>query len=93
MKNNLKETAKKLMLSTNEKVLQKLQEDFETIELKISKLKNINTNGIEPLTHPNENSIILFREDVIGETLDKEVIVSNAPTSEGGYVTIEKVVK
>jgi len=93
MKNNLKEVAKKLMLSTNEEVLEKLQKDFETIESKINKLKSINTDGIKPLTHPNEKPIILFREDIIGKTLDKEVIISNAPTSKDGHVTIEKVVK
>jgi len=93
MKNNLKEVAKKLMLSTNEEVLEKLQKDFETIESKINKLKSINTDGIKPLTHPNEKPIILFREDIIGKTLDEEVIISNAPTSKDGHVTIEKVVK
>ncbi len=93
MKNNLKETAKKLMLSTNEQVLKKLEKEFNDINLKISKLKSINTDGIKPLTHPNEKPIVLFRDDVIGSTLDKEIIISNAPTSENGYITIEKVVK
>ncbi|MCK4261261.1 MAG: Asp-tRNA(Asn)/Glu-tRNA(Gln) amidotransferase subunit GatC [Halanaerobiales bacterium] len=56
----------------------------------VHKLEEIDTEYVEPTANvlPLRN---IFREDEIGESLDKEVALSNAPDKDGSYFKTPKI--
>mgnify|MGYP001020874565 FL=1 len=55
-------------------------------------LSEINTDAVKPTTYalPMEN---VFREDVVKQSLDRELALSNAPLKEGGYFKVPRVLE
>lgn len=55
-------------------------------------LSAVNTDDIKPLAHvlPISN---VFREDVVKESLDRDLALSNAPLKEDGYFKVPKVLE
>ncbi len=60
-------------------------ENLSNIVAQADLLAEIDTTGIEPTNHamPLQN---VFREDVVGESYDRDVILSNATAKAGCYV-------
>ncbi|HEX9060417.1 MAG TPA: Asp-tRNA(Asn)/Glu-tRNA(Gln) amidotransferase subunit GatC [Clostridia bacterium] len=58
----------------------------------VDKLNELDTSNIQPTSHvlPIRN---VFREDVSGESYDREVILSNAPAKDDGCFKVPKVVE
>lgn len=56
----------------------------------MQQLGSIDTDGVIPTTHvlPITN---VFREDIIGETLDREEALKLAPEHEGPYYKVPKI--
>lgn len=56
----------------------------------VEKLGELDTEGVEPLAHslPVKN---VFRDDVPGETLDRDLALKNAPDSDGLHFCVPKV--
>ncbi len=55
-------------------------------------LGEIDTQGIEPTNHAIKVENVL-REDVVGESYDREEIVRNAPAKQAGCYTVPRVVE
>jgi aspartyl-tRNA(Asn)/glutamyl-tRNA(Gln) amidotransferase subunit C len=65
-----------------------LNEIFRLIE----QLQAVDTNGIDPMSHPLGGSQRL-REDVAAEHTDRESVMRNAPASQDGLFLVPKVIE
>ena len=56
----------------------------------MQQLQQIDTTGVEATTHvlPLAN---VFREDIVGETLDTEKTLAQAPERDGNYYKVPKI--
>lgn len=58
----------------------------------VDKLKELDTEGIEPLTHMT-SEMNHFREDSASNELSKEQGLKNAPKHDSNYFRVPKVIK
>ncbi len=79
--------------------IQPSQENLETYAGQCAKiidyfneLSSVDTNEVEPLYSPVEHTII-FREDVALNKRTREEILSNAPSTDGNYFIVPKIVE
>ncbi len=58
----------------------------------MDKLNEVDTNGVEPVTHAiaRKNA---FREDAVNASLPPEASLANAPESRGGCFLVPKVIE
>ncbi len=66
--------------------------EFNKILEWVEQLKEVNTDGVEPLVSVNENNLIM-REDVVTEGNQADAVLKNAPHAEYGYFVVPKVVE
>lgn len=80
----------KLELSPEEK--EQAKKDMESMLEYIDKLNELDTNGVEPLSHifPIQN---VFREDVVENDDDSENILKNAPSKKDGCFKVPKTIE
>ena len=52
-----------------------------------AQVQAVDTEGVPPTAHPLP-LVNAFREDEVGESLDRDVVLSQAPESADGYFTI-----
>lgn len=81
-------TLAKLSFTDSEK--ERIQEDLSKIIDFMEKINEVDTEGVEPLTHINE-SINVLREDEAIETITQEEALKNAPQKDSDYFKIPKV--
>ncbi|MDD5772061.1 MAG: Asp-tRNA(Asn)/Glu-tRNA(Gln) amidotransferase subunit GatC [bacterium] len=57
----------------------------------VEKLSKLDTGGINPTfqVSPIEN---IYRDDIVGKSLDLEHVMSNAPEKEGKFFTVPKII-
>lgn len=79
-------------LEFNDLELEAIQKDLEQMIAFVEKLNEIDTTGIAPLTHMSDKGNRL-REDEIKGSIDNATALKNAPTSEGPFFTVPKVIK
>lgn len=55
-------------------------------------LNSLNIQDVEPTAHiiPIQN---VFREDVVGPSMDRETLLQNAPSSQNGCFSVPKIVE
>lgn len=71
---------------------EKIASQLNDILMYIEKLNEVNTNGIEPLSH----CVILdntFREDIVRESLQPSQSLSNAPETRGNFFRVPKIIE
>jgi aspartyl-tRNA(Asn)/glutamyl-tRNA(Gln) amidotransferase subunit C len=80
----------KLTVSEEEK--QKVAKDLENILDYIASMDELDTDGIEPMSHvlPVKN---VFREDVVVNQDDRERLLKNAPKKKDGSFVVPKTVE
>ena len=80
----------KLDLSEEEAVWAKI--DLSQIIEYVNRMNELDTTGIEPMSHvfAYEN---VFREDVVTNRSERDVILSNAPESKDGGFKVPKTVE
>ncbi len=75
------------------------QADLNSLMTIFTSLKSIDTEGIEPLTHPLamlEEVTLRLRDDIVTETdtaEHREQLMSNAPASTEGVFLVPKVIE
>lgn len=90
-----RETTRKIAdlakLEFSEKELDEIQQDLTQMIGFVEKLNEIDTTGVEPLTHitPEGNRL---REDEIKGSIDNAAALMNAPSSVGPFFTVPKVI-
>ena len=91
-----KETTKKIAqlakLSFSEEELEDIQHDLSQMIGFVEKLNEIDTMGVQPLTHISnvENRL---REDEVKGSIAAEDALKNAPSSLDQFFTVPKVIK
>lgn len=70
-----------------------LLKDLENILEYIDLLNEVDTENIAPCNHVLEETSNVMREDETGETLSREVFLSNAPAQIGGMIRVPPVIK
>lgn len=70
---------------------QQFNQDLTDILAMLDKLKEVNTDAVEPLTNPNDDRQRL-RADVASEMDQRESLIKNAPASEAGLYLVPQVV-
>ena len=75
----------------DDKVESTLQE-FNGILRWVDQLKEVNTEGVEPLVSVNQNSITM-RKDEVTEGNQSQAVLANASMKEYGYFAVPKVVE
>ena len=93
-KENLKEYAEKLMFRLEEEQYDTLLKEFDIILEQMKLIEDIKEiDGIEPMTFPFELDHVKTREDDNVETIDTEMVLSNAKEKIGTEVKVPKVVE
>lgn len=57
----------------------------------MDKLNELNTDDVEPLSHPVEN-INVFREDILKDTTPREEALKNAPKADSEFFKVPKII-
>ncbi len=83
------ETLARLELSDVER--DKLQGSLNDILKMVEKLDELDTEGVEPLVYINEDAHVL-RDDVVKNELSREDALSNAPSQNGVFFKVPKVI-
>ena len=79
-------------LELNENDVEKMMQDMTAIVSWMEKLKEVNTNGVEPLTTMS-HEINALREDEVKPHLDHEEALKNAPKKDADYFRVPKVLE
>ena len=58
----------------------------------VDQLSELNTEGVEPTTHPLKMSNV-FRADQVGQSLTNAEALANAPQSHGDFFAVPKVLE
>ncbi len=58
----------------------------------IEQLEKIDTTGVEPLLHISD-AVNVLREDKLAGSISREEALLNAPSSDGQFFTVPKVIK
>ena len=79
-------------LQFNSEEMESIRHDLQQMIQFVDKLNEIDTSGIEPLTHisATENSL---REDEVRGSVDTAVALSNAPLTIDSFFAVPKVIK
>jgi len=83
--------AKLARLNFSEDELKEFTGDMNKILEYMEKLNELDTENVEPLSHPVEQ-INVFREDELKESVDREEALKNAPKSDEEFFKVPKVI-
>lgn len=83
--------AKLANLKINDDEIEKYKNDINQILDYIKLLDEVDTTGVKPLSHPLEFNAKL-REDVMIDSVSTEDALKNAPSHDGEYFKIPKVI-
>ncbi len=80
----------RLLVSEEEKDV--LTRQLSSILTYVGKLNEINTEGVEPLSHVIDIKNV-FREDKTRESLSQDLALSNAPEKRDGFFRVPKIIE
>jgi aspartyl-tRNA(Asn)/glutamyl-tRNA(Gln) amidotransferase subunit C len=80
----------RLRLSPDE--AERLRGDLSAILAYVDKLKLVDTTGVEPMTHAVPVDLPL-REDVVGASLSTDEALAGAPSRQGDFFAVPRVVE
>ena len=80
------------LLSLDEVSYKKIEKDLSEILSLVDEMNVINTQNIEPMTHP-QDSFQRLREDVVSEKVDLDETQKSAPKTDQGYYLVPKVIE
>ena len=79
-------------LEFDEKDAEKMMQDMTDIVNWVEKLREVNTDGIEPLTTMS-HEVNAFRDDEVKEHLSHERALLDAPKKDADYFRVPKVLE
>lgn len=91
-KDEVKRIAKLAKLKFKDNEIVKFTDDLNKILEYVNKLNELDTENVEPLSHPIEGANV-FREDNLTKSVDTEDALKNAPDSSTEYFRVPKVIK
>lgn len=79
-------------LEFDEEDAEKMMQDMTAIVNWVEKLKEVDTDGVEPLTTMS-HEINAFREDEVKDQLSRERALRHAPRKDADYFRVPKVLE
>ncbi|HOQ90590.1 MAG TPA: Asp-tRNA(Asn)/Glu-tRNA(Gln) amidotransferase subunit GatC [Candidatus Hydrogenedentes bacterium] len=70
----------------------RMARDLGSILEYMAQLNELDTSHVEPMMHAME-MINVFREDEIGQSLDREDALTNAPLHDGQYFLVPRILE
>ncbi len=70
-----------------------LLEDLGKILNYVEQMAEVDTENVAPCNHVLEGMQNVMREDVVGESMPREVFLANAPEQIGGMIRVPTVIK
>lgn len=89
-KEDIKHIANLSMLNLSDEEIEKYTKDMEQIVGFANKVNEIDTSSTEISAFSNDN-VNIFRKDEVRKSLDRELLLSNAPSSNGEAYSIPNV--
>lgn len=89
--NDVKKIAELARLEFSEKDIENYTDEMNKILGYVEKLNELNTENVDPLSHPIENTNI-FREDMVKKSTDREEALKNAPDATSEHFKVPKVI-
>ncbi len=80
------------MLEFNEQEREEIKADLEKMIGFVDKLRELDTSGVEPLSHM-AGEVNVLREDVPGDMLTQDEALQNAPRHNNQFFLVPKVIK
>ena len=80
----LKNISQLSKLNIADSMKEKISKELESILLMVDKMNEVDTEQIEPMSHPL-NEAQNLREDIISKDIDRDEYIKNAPHSDDGY--------
>jgi aspartyl-tRNA(Asn)/glutamyl-tRNA(Gln) amidotransferase subunit C len=90
-KEEVKYIAKLAKLNFREEELEEFTKQFNGILTYMDTLNEIDTEDVEPLSHPVEGVNVL-RADIRLKSSDSEEALNNAPETDGTYFLVPKII-
>ena len=78
-------------LKFSQEELQNFTHQLNQILEYVDKLNELDTENVEPLSHPVEGSNV-FRDDEIKPSINREEALKNAPDTDGEFFKVPKVI-
>ncbi|MFO7527116.1 MAG: Asp-tRNA(Asn)/Glu-tRNA(Gln) amidotransferase subunit GatC [Ignavibacteriaceae bacterium] len=91
-KKDVEKIAELARLKFSDDELQSFTKDMNRILEYVEKLKELNTENIEPLSHPNRGTNV-FRDDELKNSVQPEEALKNAPDKDDKFFKVPKVIK
>ena len=88
----LKNISQLSKLNIADSMKEKISKELESILLMVDKMNEVDTEQIEPMSHPL-NEAQNLREDIISKDIDRDEYIKNAPQSDDGYYLSPKVIE
>ena len=79
-------------LEFNREEKEEIKKDLQRMIHFVERLSELDTSGVEPLLHMSQVTNVL-REDIPQGSLDREKALSNAPSTDGVYFKVPKVIR
>ncbi len=79
-------------LALSEEELQKFAAQLDAILGYVAKLKELDTEGVEPMVHGIEGQERV-RQDVVGESLPRKEALQNAPDTADGCFKVPRIIE
>jgi aspartyl-tRNA(Asn)/glutamyl-tRNA(Gln) amidotransferase subunit C len=70
---------------------EEIKKDLQRMITFVEKLNELDTEGVEPLIHMSETMNFL-REDILQGSIGREEALKNAPSTDGIYFKVPKVI-
>ncbi|MCX7798046.1 MAG: Asp-tRNA(Asn)/Glu-tRNA(Gln) amidotransferase subunit GatC [Melioribacter sp.] len=90
-KKDVEYIAKLARLKFSENELENFTQELNEILNYVEKLNELDTENVEPLSHPIEN-VNVFREDKLQPSINREEALRNAPSSTEEFFRVPKVI-
>ncbi|HZH68139.1 MAG TPA: Asp-tRNA(Asn)/Glu-tRNA(Gln) amidotransferase subunit GatC [Chitinophagales bacterium] len=87
----IEELAEMTKLEFSDLEREEIKNDLNKISSFMEKLSEVDTDGVEPLIYLTDEPNIL-REDIVGDMMTKEEVLSNAPSHDSDYIKVPKFV-
>lgn len=77
-------------LTLDDAAKERLAKEMGDILTYMDTLNELDTSDVEPMMHVLDITNV-YREDVVGQSLDRETALSNAPKTDGEYFLVPRI--
>ncbi len=91
-KKDVEKIAQLARLKFNDQELDSFTDDMNRILSYVDKLNELDTESVEPLSHPNEGSNV-FRDDELKKSIPTDEALKNAPDRNDKFFKVPKVIQ